>query len=472
MSSPIWTLDTLTSAEVIYDVCWAPELGKYCATGSKNGETVSLTLTSIDGINWTEHTISPFLFGISWSGTKFVGVGFNAAFSSKVIYRSSDGITWTNVTPGFTVNFSNKAIAYGNATFVIVGPMAKAIYSIDDGANWLQSNNMPTSTDWRCIAYFNRTQGSTHQLFVAASPTIIAYSSDGITWFNGLTTSSRSWSSIAVCNTIGQTDLLVISSYPTTFPSSETGVTYLTSLDGQNFTIHNNVTPPTLNSSLTLAITWTGVCYASAYSSQGSFVFITERQTSSPITDCRVVHAVNDSISGNFVFSDPESTPGDAFYNVAYTTGNPQWYKTIYSPELNQIIIAGIVYSSDGLGNPTVRNIMMGQLPASLTLVGSGGLKINSSASSSTFGLVVNPSGGIKLNSGATGEEFVNLVLIGSGGIKINSSVLEVLSVDVSGIYTIVKDKTNDTLYDRLAGSVTTEDFKIPDPFIKTGFIG
>jgi hypothetical protein len=49
-----------------------------------------------------------------------------------------------------------------------------------------------------------------------------------------------------------------------------------------------------------------------------------------------------------------------------------------------------------------------------------------------------------------------------------------VLSADVSGIYTLVKDKTDDTLYKRIGFSVFigTEDFKIPDPFVKTGFVG
>lgn len=42
---------------------------------------------------------------------------------------------------------------------------------------------------------------------------------------------------------------------------------------------------------------------------------------------------------------------------------------------------------------------------------------------------------------------------------------------DISGIYTLVKDKTNDTLYDRQSGQ-TSINVEIPEPNIKTGYIG
>lgn len=42
---------------------------------------------------------------------------------------------------------------------------------------------------------------------------------------------------------------------------------------------------------------------------------------------------------------------------------------------------------------------------------------------------------------------------------------------EVSGIYTIVPDKTDDTLYDRVTGSGATTDNKIPNPTAKLGFV-
>lgn len=53
----------------------------------------------------------------------------------------------------------------------------------------------------------------------------------------------------------------------------------------------------------------------------------------------------------------------------------------------------------------------------------------------------------------------------------VNLTPLTVTLVDASGVYRLVKDKTNDTLYDQIA-PISTYNVKIPNPFIKTGFIG
>lgn len=56
-----------------------------------------------------------------------------------------------------------------------------------------------------------------------------------------------------------------------------------------------------------------------------------------------------------------------------------------------------------------------------------------------------------------------------SGGLDLGGSPSIVFIVDPSGIYTLVKDKTNDTLYNRAGDTSVT--VKIPDPFIKTGYL-
>jgi hypothetical protein len=50
--------------------------------------------------------------------------------------------------------------------------------------------------------------------------------------------------------------------------------------------------------------------------------------------------------------------------------------------------------------------------------------------------------------------------------------ILQVLLVgNASGVYTLVANKTNDTIYNN-ARDGTTQDVRIPNPKIKTGFIG
>lgn len=61
--------------------------------------------------------------------------------------------------------------------------------------------------------------------------------------------------------------------------------------------------------------------------------------------------------------------------------------------------------------------------------------------------------------------------ILGNGGLVLNGSVPLTLLLDVSGIYTIVPGKTNDTLYDRQSGQPNV-DVAIPNPRWKTGYVG
>lgn len=59
----------------------------------------------------------------------------------------------------------------------------------------------------------------------------------------------------------------------------------------------------------------------------------------------------------------------------------------------------------------------------------------------------------------------------GDGGVALDGQVSLTLLRDISGIYTLIPGKTNDTLYDRQTG-VANVDVKIPNPNFKTGYIG
>jgi hypothetical protein len=62
--------------------------------------------------------------------------------------------------------------------------------------------------------------------------------------------------------------------------------------------------------------------------------------------------------------------------------------------------------------------------------------------------------------------------VFGNGGLELgDGSVPITLLKNVSGIYTMVLGKTNDTLYDRQTGQPNV-DVKIPDPIFKTGYLG
>lgn len=63
------------------------------------------------------------------------------------------------------------------------------------------------------------------------------------------------------------------------------------------------------------------------------------------------------------------------------------------------------------------------------------------------------------------------IAVMGEGGLILGGTTAITLLKDVSGIYTLVPGKTNDTFIDRSVG-VGDMDVKIPDPSFKTGYIG
>lgn len=60
---------------------------------------------------------------------------------------------------------------------------------------------------------------------------------------------------------------------------------------------------------------------------------------------------------------------------------------------------------------------------------------------------------------------------VGEGGLTIGGDASLTLLKDISGIYTLVPGKRNDTLYDRQTGQ-SSIDMEIPDPTFKTGYVG
>ena len=63
-----------------------------------------------------------------------------------------------------------------------------------------------------------------------------------------------------------------------------------------------------------------------------------------------------------------------------------------------------------------------------------------------------------------------DIAIVGSGGIDFGGSAALVFIGDPSGIYTLIPGKTHDTLYERT--DVDSVDVKIPDPYVKTAFLG
>jgi hypothetical protein len=97
--------------------------------------TVDKTLTSTDGINWTEHTLPDVgqSVGVAYGANLFVSV--NGGYYTGYYFTSPDGVTWTKRTtiPAQTWN----AITYGSGLFVAVPWGGSDVVAVSsDGITW------------------------------------------------------------------------------------------------------------------------------------------------------------------------------------------------------------------------------------------------------------------------------------------------------------------------------------------------
>ena len=171
-----WSLQELTpdggdDNDLLRGVTWGN--GRFVAVG---GSTVGLTMTSPDGMAWTEGgTADAWIGGAAWTGTVFVAAGGNG-----LRMRSTDnGVTWTNRAEFQMTHY--RAIAFGAGLVVAVGhsydrsPNVGVIATTPDGITWTERRR--SGGQFRTVVYGNG-------LFVAASEQsdLVATSPDGITW--------------------------------------------------------------------------------------------------------------------------------------------------------------------------------------------------------------------------------------------------------------------------------------------------
>lgn len=179
-----WTEVTLSSSERWEDIAYG------------NGKFIMIDMflkkaaISEDGITWNVHTTSRGSLDTTYAGPltyyngKFIALrkGGNA---HKYGFQSEDGITWTRVDMPEYSYWS--AITYGNGKLVAVstnesssGYGTEAAYS-EDGLNW-HITTLPSQQAWTSVVY-----GNGKFVAVAARSDAVAYSIDGITWFNHYT---------------------------------------------------------------------------------------------------------------------------------------------------------------------------------------------------------------------------------------------------------------------------------------------
>ncbi|MDE2097522.1 MAG: hypothetical protein KGL39_09775 [Patescibacteria group bacterium] len=150
VSSPI--ADTYS----IYGVAYGN--GMWVALAEDGTATHFFTLTSTDGLTWSENQVN-----VNWYGDQIFfanGAFFAKSKSPTALYRSTDGVTWTQVlaTTANSANFT-LPVVYANGEYVLAG--VHSYFTSPDGITWTEQTTMPSPSLGGFASNF---QYGTHQV--------------------------------------------------------------------------------------------------------------------------------------------------------------------------------------------------------------------------------------------------------------------------------------------------------------------
>lgn len=154
-------------------------------------------LTSTDGIQWNIIPVRDVMYGVAWSGTQYLAVGFAGLFTSP------DAVTWTDQNPmgangAQTYNSAYYDVAWTGNQFIVVGEGAYKSYTMPSLPGFLGLTNFPAGN------YLGLNNSST-QLFTAVAykaPSTIVVATNlgmftstdgGATWAVPASANTTSW---------------------------------------------------------------------------------------------------------------------------------------------------------------------------------------------------------------------------------------------------------------------------------------
>ncbi|WP_336783609.1 cadherin-like beta sandwich domain-containing protein [Paenibacillus illinoisensis] len=157
------------------------------------GESGGVLLSSNDGHNWSDRSISDvFAFNsVTYGQGKFIAVG-RATDNSFVIYSSINGDDWSKVSTAVPTK-QLYSVAYGNGMFVAVG-LAGYIYVSDDGVTW----SVVTPPAGTAAIGFSAVTFGAGKFYVGGTNETIITSSDGHIWTSENTGGTKAVRSIEV----------------------------------------------------------------------------------------------------------------------------------------------------------------------------------------------------------------------------------------------------------------------------------
>jgi hypothetical protein len=185
-----WATTNLTLPNRPRDVIYANSQFVACCTAGTTSST-SLFLTSPDAITWTTRT-SPTtgakFFAIIYVLSKYISVGTNFNLNFSIINTSSDGVSWTEYSPG---GAASRGLTFDGTNIFVIGN-ANSFTTSTNTTTWIAGST--TIGQLLCVANGTNSNffGAGNTMFVAGgnapasglNATVI-YSYDGFGWSKG-----------------------------------------------------------------------------------------------------------------------------------------------------------------------------------------------------------------------------------------------------------------------------------------------
>ena len=222
-----WLASTTPADNNWFAICWAAELGLYCAiaqTGSGN-----CVMTSPDGVNWTARTSAAdnSWAGLCWAPELGLFVAVGGSGTGNRVMTSPDGVNWT--ARASAADNSWRSICWapelGLLVAVAITGSGNRVMTSPDGITWT-SQASAANYSWSCVCWsaelglFVAVAGDVHSNPVMTSP-------DGVTWTTRIAT-SNTWYGVCWSAELGLFAAVATSGTGNRVMTSPDGITWTT----------------------------------------------------------------------------------------------------------------------------------------------------------------------------------------------------------------------------------------------------
>ena len=238
-----WTARTSAADNNWISVCWSPELGLFCAVA--NSGTGNRVMTSPDGIIWTARTSAADndWCSVCWAPELGLFCAVAITGTGNRVMTSSNGTTWTIRTSAADNSWYSVCWAADLGLFCAVAltGTGNRVMTSPDGISWT-TRASAADNNWLSVCW-SPELGLFCALANSGTGNRIMTSSDGITWTTRTSAADNDWRGLCWSSELGLFCAVA---------GSGTGNRVMTSADGVTWTLRTSAAD---NS-------WRGVCWS------------------------------------------------------------------------------------------------------------------------------------------------------------------------------------------------------------------